>query len=159
MTIRKLVYHTLVRWYTHCWKVCIMTSSSCARASEQVSMSAVRSGSPGSLKKRSLRWIESSVSAFLLCPTFPKLCVISWTTFKVHYHLNSFQITLTFKLPVFLHGLNFDLEEVKELCGIWHPEHQRSKVRWQFEDVRSAYLAFLLCGTGHIYVMPKLREL
>lgn len=49
--IRELILSsTLVRWYTHCWNVCIMTSSSCASASEQVSMSAVRIGSPGARK-------------------------------------------------------------------------------------------------------------
>lgn len=35
---------------------------------------------------------------------------------------------LTLKLPFLLHGLYFDLEEVEELGGIGHPEHERSEV-------------------------------
>lgn len=71
-----LFFHfTLVRWYTHCWKVCIMTSSSCARASEQVSISAVKTGSPGASKKQSLWSIPGSVSALISLFSFAKfLC-------------------------------------------------------------------------------------
>ena len=73
--------------------------------------------------------------------------------------VDCFQITLTFELPLSLHGFNFDLKEVKELRGVWHPKHQGPKVGRQFQHIRRAYLTFLLCGTGHIYVTPKLCEL
>ena len=58
-------------------------------------------------------------------------------------------ISFTLKLPFFLHGLDFHLEEVEKLGGVGHPEHQRSKVRGELLDIRGTELTLWFCRAGH----------
>ena len=58
-------------------------------------------------------------------------------------------ILFTLKLPFFLHGLDFYLEEVKKLGGVGHPEHQRSKVRGELLDIWGTELTLWFCRAEH----------
>lgn len=56
---------------------------------------------------------------------------------------------LTLKLPFLLHGLYFDLEEVEELGGIGHPEHERSEVGGEFLYTRRRKVSLGLWRATH----------
>lgn len=99
----------------------------------------------GLSKKQSARTIRDQAAAFLSVLVLLLIWTVKPPSVR-NFHI--FQISVTFKFPLFLHCFNFDLEEVKELCGIWHPEHEGSQIRWQLLDIWSVYLPFLVWRTA-----------